>query len=102
MGTIGWVIATIIGTLNRCACWIDHDGGLVLPQREDIDKTLRRCLDLDYPAWIFSGAAVELIIIPGWVRFRSGDALKVFVQRDDGKSNIEWFWDLWDWIQRRF
>lgn len=102
VGTIGCVIATIVGALNRCDCWIDQNGGLVLPQREDIDKTLRHRLAVDYPAWIFSSAAVELIIIPGWVLFRSGGALKVFVQRDDGKSNLEWFWDSWDWIQRSF
>lgn len=68
---------------------------LVLPQREDVDRVLRRRLRYDYPAWIFAGVAVELVVIPGWVRWWNGGALKVFVQRDDGRSNFEWWWRAW-------
>ncbi|KAG8530275.1 uncharacterized protein KY384_004776 [Bacidia gigantensis] len=102
LGTIAWVFATLVGAMNRCDCWIDHDGSLILPQRKDIDRILQRRLNRDYPAWIFSGVAVELIVIPLWVKFSHGDALKVFVQRDDGRSNVEWFWDMRDWIRRHF
>ena len=101
LGTIVWVFMTVVGALNRCDCWIDHDGSLILPQREDIDRKLQRRLQWDYPAWIFSGVAVELILIPAWVKYRHGGALKVFVQRDDGTSNIEWFWDVCYWIVRK-
>ena len=101
LGTIVWVFMTVVGALNRCDCWIDHDGSLILPQREDIDKILRHRLNRDYPAWIFSGVAVELVLIPWGVQLWYSDGLKVFVQRDDGTSNFPWSRRTWQWIKRK-
>ena len=98
--TIGWIMVTVIGIYNRCSCWTGRDGDLILPQRPDVNKELQHRLNVDFPAWIFSGVAMELIVVPAIVWYPHQGALKVFVQRDDGVSNIYWFWDIWDGIKR--
>ena len=102
--TIGYTLFTILGCLNKCSCWMSDTTGLVLPQQPDVDKILRHRLNVEYPALIFSGIAIELLIVPFCVWYKYSDALRVFVQRDDGKSNCEWYWKavrkMMDWKRR--
>lgn len=102
--TIVYTLFTILGSLNRCSCWMSDTTGLVLPQQPDVDEILRHRLNVDYPAFIFSGIAIELLVVPFCVWFKYSDALRVFVQRDDGKSNWKWYWKvvrkMLDWQRR--
>ena len=91
--TLGFVFATVVGVLNKCHCWTNFGRvSLVFPQRRDIDELLQHRLAVDYPAYIFSGIAVELFVIPGWIWYCYGDAMSVFIQRDDNISNSAWFY----------
>ncbi len=90
--TIMFTLFTILGSLNKCSCWMSDTAGLVLPQQPNIDEILRHRLNVDYPAFIFSGIAIELLVVPFCVWFMYSDALRVFVQRDDGESNWKWYW----------
>ena len=92
--TIMYTLFTIVGCLNKCSCWMSDTTGLVLPQQPDVNDTLRRRLNVDYPAYIFSGIAIELLVVPFCVWLKYYDALRVFVQRDDGQSNCEWYWQV--------
>ena len=102
--TILYILFTILGCLNKCSCWMSDTTGLVLPQQPDVDEVLRHRLNVDYPAFIFSGIAIELLIVPFCVWLQYSDALRVFVQRDDGKSNCERYWKvvrkMSDWQRR--
>ena len=96
IGTIIWIVCTIVGVLNRCSCWtLWGTTGLTLPQRPDVDVLLRRRLKREYPAIIFTGLGIELLVFPLWMLLWYRDALKVFVQRDDGESNFKWLWEGW-------
>ena len=91
--TLSWTLWTILGCLNRCSCWLSK-GSLILPQQPEVDEILRHRLRLHYPAFIFSGIAFELIIVPLCVWAKYPDSLRVFVQRDDGRSNWKRYWKL--------
>ena len=99
LGTTGWLMATVIGALNRCDCWIGPHDELILPKRSDINNILIQRLHSLYPALIFSAMTLELIVPPIWIWLYYRDALKVFVQRDDGKSNFESYTRLWAQIK---
>ena len=91
LATFIFTFMTILGIFNRCSCWLDDDSNLILPQRPDIGSILRYRLKRHYPALIFSALAIELIVIPFGVFVTYYDALLVYVQRDDGKPNVDWF-----------
>lgn len=101
MGTLGLMFFIVFGFLNKCFCWTWANWSripLVLPQREDINTTLQDSLKAKYPAFVFTGLAIECFVVPAWICFRYYDALRVFVQRDDGMLN----WESWHTIQNLF
>lgn len=101
MGTLGLMFLSVFGLLNKCFCWTWANGyriPLVLPQRHDIDTILQHRLKFEYPAFVFTGLAIECLVVPAWICFRYYDALRVFVQRDDGMLN----WESWHTIENLF
>ena len=98
--SIGWIMATVVGVYNRCDRWIGRDDDLILSQRPDVNSQLQHRLNVDFPAWIFSGVGVELVVIPALVWWKYKGALKTFVQRDDESSNVIWFWNILDGFRR--
>ena len=97
--TMGGIIATQVGIFNRCGCYTnDGSTGLALPQMPDVAETLYRRLSTAYPAITFTGIAIELIVIPVFLCIWYIDALRVFVQRDDRRSNAAWLWRLGKWF----
>ena len=91
--TMGGIIVTQVGVFNRCACYTNGGRvGLTLPERPDVAATLSRRLKTLYPAFTFSCIGIELLLIPLFICYQNLDALRVFTQRDDRKSNAAWFW----------
>lgn len=91
--TMGAVIATQVGLFNRCACYTKWGKtGLALPEMPGIAHILRTRLGREYPAIVFTSIAIELLIVPLAIWLWYVDAMRVFVQRDDGKSNAKWLW----------
>jgi hypothetical protein len=90
--TMGIVIDTQVGVYNRCDCYTK--GGLVglaLPEMPAVKRVLETRLAGAYPAVTAGGIAFQLVLVPGLLAWRYHAAAKVFLQRDDGKSNLEWW-----------
>ena len=99
--TMGGIIATQLGIFNRCSCYTNEGRtGLALPQMPDVAETLYRRLSTAYPAITFSGIAIELVAIPVFLCIWYMDALRIFVQRDDRRSNAAWLWRLVKWFRK--
>ena len=97
--TMGGIIATQLGIFNRCSCYTNQGRtGLALPQMPDVAETLFRRLSTAYPAITFTGIAIELVVIPLFLCIWYIDALRIFVQRDDRRSNAAWLWRLIKWF----
>ncbi|KAL8829573.1 MAG: hypothetical protein Q9191_001950 [Dirinaria sp. TL-2023a] len=93
VATMGGVIVTQVGVFNRCSCYtLWGKTGLALPERPDIAQTLFHRLNTVYPAVTFTSIGIMLVIVPLYLCTRYRDALRVFVQRDDRRSNREWLW----------
>ena len=93
VATMGGIVVTQIGVFNRCACYTNWGRtGLALPERPDVAATLFKRLNTLYPAFTFSSIAIQLVLIPLFICYQNRDALRVFTQRDDKKSNAAWFW----------
>ena len=93
VATMGGIIATQVGVFNRCVCYTNWGRtGVALPEQPDIAETLFRRLNTVYPAIAFTSIGLNLVFVPLylWIYYR--DALRVFVQRDDRRSNAAWFW----------
>ncbi|CAD6584486.1 MAG: hypothetical protein ASARMPREDX12_001669 [Alectoria sarmentosa] len=89
--TMSCVVIVQIGVYNRCSCYTQWGRtGLALPKMPDVAETLFHRLKLAYPAITFTSIGIELIIIPLLICIQYEDALRTFVQRDDGKSNAAW------------
>jgi hypothetical protein len=91
MSTISNVFVILItqwGILNRCDSWT-HWGktGLKLVNIVEVHDVLLQRSKKKYPAIIFSGIAIQLAccgVVAWWYRH----ALRVYLQRDDGRSNL--------------
>ena len=96
IGTLGWVILVNVGYLNRCDCYTMWGSvGLALPEMPQVADKLGHRINTTYPGIAFASISLQLIVIPSIIGIRYLDALRVFVQRDDGLSNAEWFRKLW-------
>ena len=99
IATVGWVIVIHIGYLNRCVCYtMGGRVALALPEMPQIANKLSHRISTTYPGVAFASIFLELIVIPLIISFRYRHALRVFIQRDDNTSNVEWLRKLW----RRF
>lgn len=89
--TLGLVIATQVGIFNKCSAYtLAGRVGLQLPQISVVKKILQDRLVLHYPAITAMGIIVQLIVVPGIICLRYATAVQVFLQRDDGESNLHW------------
>ena len=88
------VIVTQFGIFNRCACYTQWGHKcLALPQRPDIDALLRERIHTCYLGITIVGIVVQLVLVPGYVLWRHWDGVRIFLQRDDGSSNLPgWAW----------
>ena len=94
--TMGGIIITQVGILNRPVCWTQWGRtGLALPQADSIARILNSRLEGLYPIITVTAIVVEFLLVPVLVWWRYRSALRIFVQRDDGNSN-----DIWD-LKRR-
>ncbi len=90
--TMACVVSTQMGILNRCSCSsLNGRTGIMLPQMPEVARILRYRLGTLYPAVTISCVAFELVVVPLFVWWWYGDALRVYVQCDDGTSNAAWF-----------
>ena len=94
IATMGGVILTQIGVLNRCECWSNWGRtGLALPQIPDVNDILRNRINNLYPIITGLGLCFQLIVVLAYWVWQYGSALQVYIQRDDNKTN----WP--DWLQ---
>jgi len=93
------VILTQVGILNRCECYSNWGRtGTALPQIPDVDTVLRHRINSWYPAITALGLGFQLILVPCYIVQRYGSALRVYIQRDDTKSNTpKWLNKLGSW-----
>ena len=93
--TMGVIIIIQVGLLNRSVCWTRWGRvGLAMPQAEAISRVLHARLHGLYPAITVIAIVVEFLLIPLLVWWRYRDALRIFVQRDDGTSNLPTMCDI--------
>jgi hypothetical protein len=93
--TLGIVIATQIGIFNKCSCYTrGGQTGLALPQGWIVKMSLENGLNMLSPALTGTGVGLQLVFFPGIIIYRYYEAIRVFLQRDDGESNLQWFHNI--------
>ena len=88
---IAIVMITQWGIFNRSTCWADSSG-LQLPQVPSVSVRIKSRVRVVYPCIIFMGIAFQLVACM-LIAMRYRHAIRVFCQRDDGKSNWSHFWN---------
>lgn len=98
--TMGGIILAQIGVFNQCACYtLWGRRGLALPENDSVSKTLFWRIDTSYPAIAFICVGFQLVVVPALLLRQYGLAVRVFLQRDDEKSNLpRWVLRLWGWL----
>ena len=97
--TMGGVIATQVGVFNRCSCYtLWGKTGLALPQMSSVSETLVHRIATDYPALAFLCVGLQLVVFPAVVLIQHPHAVRVFLQRDDNASNMQWWHAVLDYI----
>jgi hypothetical protein len=87
--TMGMVIAPQIGIYNSPECYtLRGRTGLALPGMASVAATLSHNLDEVYPPIIAVGIGVQLLVLPAIVFWKYRLAIRVFLQRDDERSNF--------------
>ncbi len=93
--TMGGIILTQWGILNRCECYSNWGRtGIALPQTPDVSMVLKERINTWYPAITGIGLCFQLILVSSYITWQYGSALRVYIQRDDDKSNTP------DWLKR--
>ncbi|KAF1839178.1 hypothetical protein BDW02DRAFT_615545 [Decorospora gaudefroyi] len=78
------------GIMNRCSCWSRWGStGLHLPQMTGLKGNLMHFIRHVAP-WIVLAAIVLHLRLCVAVVWKYWDAFRVFIQRDDGASNLGW------------
>ena len=92
---IGLVVATQVGIMNKCSCYsMEGRTGLAFPEVSVVAGTLTYNIRLGYPAIAFLCIGFELLVFPGVVCYQYTEAFSVFLQRDDGESNLRYWYQL--------
>ena len=92
---IGLVVATQVGIMNKCSCYsMKGRTGLAFPEVSVVAGTLTYNIRLGYPAIAFLCIGFELLVFPGIVCYQYREAFSVFLQRDDGESNLRYWHKL--------
>ena len=96
--TLGLIIATQIGVFNKCSCYTNYgQTGLALPETPGVKAILEDRLKLHYPVLTVMGIVAQLLVFPGIIVWRYYSAIRVFLQRDDGNSNLLWLYNIFSW-----
>ncbi|KAK4998009.1 hypothetical protein LTR66_002680 [Elasticomyces elasticus] len=92
LATAVGILTAHIGIFNRCVCWTQWGHvGLTLPYEKFVADILSLRMGRDWPLTLIFCVLVQLAIFSGiWVKFAK--AFRVFLQQDDGSSNIP------DWV----
>ncbi|CAO2658602.1 Nn.00g063250.m01.CDS01 [Neocucurbitaria sp. VM-36] len=78
------------GIMNRCSCWSGWGStGLHLPQMPEVKPELMYFIRHIAP-WIVTVAVAFHFIFCAGIVWKYWDAVRVYVQRDDGVSNLGW------------
>ncbi|KAM7194459.1 hypothetical protein V8F20_007985 [Naviculisporaceae sp. PSN 640] len=85
------IMVVQFGIFNRCDCYtLWGRAPLALPQIEAVAADLMNRIALEWPlvtfTWILVEVAMCLAIWGWWYR----DAFRVYTQKDDGTSNLDW------------
>ncbi|CAI6338279.1 unnamed protein product [Periconia digitata] len=90
LSNIAIVVVTQWGIMNRCSCWSMWGlAGLHLPHLPEVMPQLMR--DARHVApWIVSTAILFQMLFCGLIAWWYYDAVRVFIQRDDGISHSRW------------
>ena len=108
--TVTIVIFIQVGFLNRCSCYADTTG-IALPEMQSVSEILNKGLAGEYYVIVVLGLLFHVAIVPGLIISRFRPAMQVFLQRDDGFSNV-WPWarvvtkrvkktfsKVWQWVR---
>ena len=88
IANIGIVFITQWGILHRCSCWSMWGfTGLNLPQSPEVKKELMDIIRKKAPLIVCLSILFQLLFCAA-VGWKFWDAFRVFVQRDDGASNL--------------
>jgi hypothetical protein len=102
LSNIAIIVVVQWGILNRPACWsIWGTTGLYLPQMPEVTRELMYFIRQVAPGIVFAALMFHFFFCVA-VICRYWDAVRVFVQRDDGLSNISWITDGWAWLRGLF
>ena len=100
--TTGAIIVSQIGILNRCSCYtMQGTVGLALPEVSAISQTLFYDIKALYPAIAFLGIGLQLIVFPAIIAQQYHMAMRIFLQRDDGISNMHGWHSMKDFFRYR-
>jgi hypothetical protein len=87
---ISLILVTQLGIMNRCSCWSTWGlTGVHLPQIPEVTVELMHYIKHIAPWIVFIAILLQLLsctIVIWWY----WDAVRVFIQRDDGMSNLIW------------
>lgn len=90
LATIAIIIVVQWGILNRSACWSRWGSTWVhLPQIAEVKTDLMFFIQNTAP-WIVSAALMFHLMFCVVVGWKYWDAIRIFIQRDDGLSNATW------------
>jgi hypothetical protein len=90
LGVIALVLVTQWGIMNSCSCWSTFGRtGVYLPQIPQVQAELMHYIR-DVAPWITLGAIVFQLVFCMLVIWTYSDAIRIYIQRDDGKSNCFW------------
>jgi len=89
--TAAVVLATQAGAMNSCTCYtLWGSAGMVLPAHPLVAETAGQRMLVT-----FACMALQVLFVPVVVGGWYGDAVFVFVQRDDGSADGHWWHGVW-------
>ena len=93
------IMVVQVGIFNRCGCFtLWGKAPLGLPQIPEARRVLMDRIAREWPAVTFSWIGLELVLCVG-VAWHYRDAFRVYMQKDDGTSNLDWVpgWVVVNW-----
>lgn len=95
LATIAIIIVVQWGIMNRCSCWSGWGSTWVhLPQLPEVKAELMHFIKDVAPGIVFAALMAHFVFCVAIVWWYLG-AIRVFIQRDDGESNLAWWGSWW-------
>lgn len=83
------------GIMNSCSCWSGWGSTWVhLPQIPEVKSELMYFIRHVAPWIVFAALMLHFLLCVAVIWWYL-DAVRVFIQRDDGESNLGWWRDMW-------